>query len=941
MVDDLCTTIQRAVLEAWGPEIDPAAKLRELRPALKQLRKDYDAPRAPDFSNPRNRAAYAFAYFPHHAVLAAKAYLAAGPLLLGLDRPLLQVAVLGAGPGPEVVGLVQVIEKLGIAPGRIEFDLIDREQGWSTTRRTTIDRVLPQISDIRVEVREHFADLASPRGIESITPLLKNADLVVAETLLTELPDAAGERQLLEHLFGNLGAESRLLIVDLHKMRAFGPVVESIGTGPLVTVMRADAQESAGRPIEPIASSLFAKEDRLWPRAKLNVQARLLSRPGVISRATQRRHPGLLDQWTPDQQAALATLDRFLDGPDRVAVLRGTAGTGKTTLFAPIIESAARRDLPVRLLAPTGQAASRLGERSGVAGSTIHSAVYRFDKTELAEEHGDRTDSGPEGRDEPMPVTVFERSAPPPEDCVYLVDEASLVGDRCYQPSEIAGSEVRFGNGRLLSDLLAWALAAPGSKVVLAGDPAQLPPVGEQSPPAFDSATLTELTGQEPVVAQLTEVVRQGDGSTLVEFALQAGQASYRHGLPTIPEDPSRSVSKLKPGELEPWLHAEILDGRATVVAWRHVDVAAWNHRVRTQASRPDDRPTSGDRLMVLSTNARRGLLNGDGLVVVEADDHVEVVRLRDKEVSLRRAIVSKPAPGLGKITIETLLVDDLLHRASAADHQRVSQILYVDFLIRSGLKPGDPEFEAARRNDDRVSALRVAYAYARTCHRAQGGEWDNVVVDFAGTQTLGPLFGRWAYTALTRARRAAWIRNAPHGRHAIQESDLVEAAEGALVAEGFDVELVGRLQHGGVKLEVAEGPSRVIIDLHQTKGLPSNPVRRGQPADIEARVLQVLRAWIDNEERAGEPELPDRLLERCARISDQLSEQGLDLDIRSPAAYQVSLSVSDGRNSALVRFSHTGAGALTTEVPVGSGKNGNLTLLEQLRTAIHETSDG
>lgn len=838
-------------LRALGPESDRVFKLNKLRPALRCLRHAYNAGLAPDFSRWEQRAAYTFAYFPHHPLLAAASYLAAGPALLGLEQRIVRIVVLGAGPGPELVGLAHVMAQLGIAPDRVEVHLVDRESAWSKTRKTTLEGVLPVLCDVAINVPEHCADLATENGLATITPLICDATLVVAETVLTELSHAGGDTRLLDHLFANVGAETRLLIVDLHRAGTFRPISARLDESGMVTVLRARVDLPAGRPIDPLASALFHNSDGLRPRSTLRAEVRVLSRPGILpSRSLKVTSP------TAGQEDALAAFARFLNGSERVFVLRGAAGTGETTLFASMIEVAAADGLPICLLAPTGQAARRLVDRTERFGSTIHSVVYEFAENRLVE----RTEESQRDEEEHIPVAVFKRADAPQEACLYLVDEASLIGNRRYEPEELDSVGVQFGEGTVLSDLLRYTLAAPGSKVVLAGDPDQLPPIGETESPALAPAIVAALIDEAPVLSELTEVVRQESGSMLIEYACKARLATHRLGLPAIPDDPAFAVSRLKSQVLEPWLREEVVGALATVVAYRNADVAAWNRRIRIDADRPDDRPVSGDRLIALFTDTRTGLLNGDELEVVKAADKVEVVRSRAGEVSLRSAILRKVLPGIGAITLDTLLVDDLLRLATAEEQRRVTKIFHVDFIVRSNMKPDQPGFDEARRNDPRVGALRVAYAYARTCHRAQGGEWNNVIVDYTGIRQLGPIFGRWAYTALTRARRAAWLHNVPRDRAPMGGDVLAAGALQAFEAAGLEVRNQQQLQNG-VKLIVADRASFVTIDLYERNGLPSRALRVGPPRPgIEERALDVLLRWIEDEQRAAEEDIPDVL---------------------------------------------------------------------------------
>lgn len=729
MAPDLADLVQSIALDALAVDVDERSRsLEGLRPALRQLRLDYAGGRAPDFSQPDMRKAYVFAYLPSHAVLAAASYAAAGPEMLGLDDHEARVVVLGAGPGPEVLGLAQMLAERATGPRRVAVDLIDRERGWSPSRSTILNAALPVLWDGEVEVRERLADLSTSDGLALVAPLLAEATLVVAETILTELPNPDGKGAILDHLHEHLGAAARLLVIDLQKVRRFKDSATRLQSGDLTTLLEAQVDLPAARSHPLVEAHLFANEDRLRPRKTLHCGVRAMSRPG------RRPRPTTDSSFTPTagQRQALADMDHFLAGSGRTLVLRGTAGTGKTSLFPAIIRCAAGHGLPARLLAPTGQAARRLGTRGGPSGSTVHSAVYRFAQNE------------PDDDEERPPVAVFGRAEPSPDPCLYVIDEASMVGDRAYESEARDQADIRFGEGRLLSDLLAYCLGAPGSKVVLVGDPAQLAPVGEDDSPALDAEALRLLLdGEHPVVAELDEVVRQGEGSAILALAHHARDATHRDGLPVAGDDPDGAVRQLTSPKLPSWLATEVLDGRAAVIAVRNADVAAWNGRIRQAAGRPADQPVSGDRLAVVRTDPMTGLVNGDELEVDDAAATIATVVLGEDTVRLRRVVLRKAVPGVGHITFNAMIVEDLLQLATTDAHRRITRVLYVDFLLRSGLKPGQAGFDEARASDERVNALRATYAYARTGHRAQGGEWENVVVDFAAARQLGPQYGR------------------------------------------------------------------------------------------------------------------------------------------------------------------------------------------------------
>lgn len=902
--------VQRVALDALGPE--PEESLLALRPALRELRLAYAQRRPPDFSDPSIRNAYVLAYHPHHCVLAAESFAAAGTSLLGLRRKgPVRVTILGAGPAPELVALAWFLRESGT---QIEADLVDREPGWEATRRTTITATVSAWPS-NVRVSHHTADLRTAEGIAAVEPLLGRADLVTAQTLLTELTESAGDRRLLECLIDSCGADTRLLVIDFKTYRTTRQALDAIDAAPNAALLTtASFDLPAARPLPPLDTHLFADAHMLRPRSKLSCGLRVLARPGVVpERAPLPVAP------TRGQQAALEAFRAFLQGDHRAFVLRGTAGTGKTTLVSALIDEAATRAFPVVLLAPTGQATRRLRDVTGRAGSTIHSHLYEFVETKA--------------RGDDAPLSRFVLRDPPRQPAVYVVDEASLIGDVPDAPDDITQAEVLFGEGRLLSDLLKSCLHADGSRIVFVGDPNQLPPVGEDTSPALEPDRLAELIGAPAVVAELDEVVRQDDGSGILDLA----QAWHREGsTPTqCQHDPHAGIAVVRDPALDSWLSAAVSAGSAAVVAARNADVRSWNARIRDARGRGNGPPTPGETLLVIRTDPRSGVVNGDELDVVECDPEVTRVRLREREVTLRRAQLAMRT-ATGPVVFSTLVVEDLLWGASATDQRFVTGVLYGDFMRRSGLRPTQSGFFDAYYADEQVHALRATYAYARTCHRAQGGEWDHVVIDFAGVRAFGPAVGRWAYTALTRARRAVHLVHS--GEAAFDQERLVAEASGCLEEEGLHVVRQRPIQ-SGVKLTIEGDGSSADVALYLKRGLPSAAVPSGpRCAALQDKAVGLLTRWASEIRERALPPLPDRLERRCARVAAILSDRGFDVQATVTAQHQVTLAISAGAQQAAITYYFRGTGELTREV--SNKACGDVTLIDLLRWTI-ESTDG
>jgi hypothetical protein len=937
---DLGALTQEAVLDVLSSAGDMESLLPMLGSSLLTIREAYRKGRPPPFENARIRAAYALGYFPHHAALAAASYGAAGLQMLGLKDGA-TVVVLGAGPGPEVVGLAQYLVEVG---RRIELDvhLVDREEGWRATRAATIDAVLERMegfdrSSFRIHTHEH--DLGSIEGIRETAALLNSANLVVAETLLTELPTPSEDGHLVDWLIDRLPDDGRLLLIDLFQVRRHTPSQNKLESAShLECRLRSTLEFPAAKTLPVIRKNFFPKGEH--PRARLNVSIALYSRPGCPVYPFVGSIP-----FEPNvtQEQALQKLRNFLQGPDRVFVLTGAAGTGKTSLFPAIVGLAQESGMCVELMAPTGQAARRLAKVSSLGASTVHSTIYTYagalsdeldDQAGLAKGKDDNFELAPSvssSKAEDPPVAFFALREPPEEAVVYIIDEASLIGNRAVEDKE---AEVVFAGGKLLDDLLKFTLGHPNSRVIFVGDTEQLPPIGQQLPPALTRSELESLTGCAPCFATLTQVMRQDDQSGVLDLADRARAATIHKGLDTGPDDPEAGINLLRSSTPPGWVNDALIRGDAVVIAARNADVARWNRSTREAAQLPLDQPVRGDLLSVLRRDAQRNLLNGDDLVIEDLTDQVSTISIKGQTVTLREAHFRFAMHGVGPVIFNALYVEDLLYQASSEDHKRITRLLFIDFKIRhSELKPNTDAFNEAYEADSRVNALRVGYSYARTCHRAQGGEWPHVIVDFRGSRWLGPIFGRWAYTAVTRPKRSIWMANAPSASAPLGAEFLAEGAKSILQAISLEISAERSIQNG-VQLEISGAGGTLRVNLYEKKGRASRVViTGGSTPEFTELALREIEGWIRETKIDSMDPLPDGLEKMSFALGSEFQQAGYDLTMQPYADYQVEFTLKGVDHlEATAVCSFKGDGRLTQ---IQRMEGVDLVLQQKLREAL------
>lgn len=451
----------------------------------------------------------------------------------------------------------------------------------------------------------------------------------------------------------------------------------------------------------------------------------------------------------------------FLDDrKGQIFILKGYAGTGKTTLAGCIYRQLLERKRRPQVMAPTGRAAKVLRSTiEGCGATTIHKGIYAFAGGEIDEEKG-------------TAKIVFEvRSID--NTGIFLIDEASMISSR-KQEHEL----IQFGSDVLIDDILTYARTLFGGKIIFIGDPAQLPPVGDNRSVALDEAFFKEK-GLDVRSYTLTDVVRQGK-----ESAVLSNATAIRNMLNT--NERNTLVFTRMAGEVDDLGSGEVPNAycsnntSASIVCFSNKKAAEYNKHVRSILFPGMTNVTVGDRLMVVHNSYYRNytLLNGDMITVTGVSDKVVkqsapvktdiagegkmvVVSLTFRKISF----ITGDGDILNRYIIDSLLNSDA--RDLTIDEMKMP---YPNFKMRMEnaakmagdddpeaklrAREGTQEFADALANDEIYNALHVKYGYAFTCHKSQGGEWDTVYVDFSKRNGLDDDSLRWKYTAVTRAKK-------------------------------------------------------------------------------------------------------------------------------------------------------------------------------------------
>ena len=459
---------------------------------------------------------------------------------------------------------------------------------------------------------------------------------------------------------------------------------------------------------------------------------------------------------TQEQEHALEVFAEFLTDrdPHAVMILRGSAGTGKTTLSGAIVRTLKEIRQKVMLLAPTGRAAKVFSLNSGSPAYTIHRRIYR-----------EKSFSGVEGQ--------FNLNDNLYTDTLFMVDEASMIAN-------MGLGGMSFGSGCLLDDLVHFVYQGRNDRLLLIGDKAQLPPVGEEESPALHAAML-EGYGLKVYECDLNEVLRQSEKSGILYNATMIRQMITHDDITQLPKIHFAGYSDIKPmpgAELiealaDSYHHVGLDD---TIVVTRSNKRAnIFNQGIRNMVLDREEELSQGDILMIVKNNyywmeeerkSNNKLQSNEIPAFLANGDRAKVLKVR-RRIDLygfRFATLLLQFPDYDNYELEaTVLLDTLTSEAPALTHEQQEQLFhqieedYQDIPLKA-------DRMKAIRQDQFFNALQVKFAYAVTCHKAQGGQWAHVYVDqgYMTDDMLNPDYIHWLYTAFTRATEMLYLVNWP-----------------------------------------------------------------------------------------------------------------------------------------------------------------------------------
>lgn len=459
-------------------------------------------------------------------------------------------------------------------------------------------------------------------------------------------------------------------------------------------------------------------------------------------------------QPTTEQKHVLTQFAHFMmdEDPRVVMIFCGSAGTGKTSLASAIARTMVKLEQKVMLLAPTGRAAKVFSVHSGQPAYTIHRQIYRQKSFD--------SDGG-----------VFNLNFNRYTDTLFMVDESSMIANQGQMESS-------FGSGCLLDDLVQFVYSGRNCRMILMGDAAQLPPIGEEKSPAL-SSDFMEGYGLKVYECRLDNVLRQSEESGILYNATLIRTHIMRDELTQLPQIHFNMFADIEvvPGnELIETLnssYSEVGVDETMVITRSNKRAHIYNQGIRQTILGSEEELSTGDMLMIVRNNyhwvqpptnneeqdttSMTFLANGDRAMVQRVRNIRELYGFRFADVWLQ-------FPDYNNYELEATIILDSLHTEAPALSREQNERLFNEVLADYADIPRKQDRVKKLREDIFLNAVQVKYAYAITCHKAQGGQWAHVYVDqgYMTDEMLSPDYLHWLYTAFTRATEKLYLVNWP-----------------------------------------------------------------------------------------------------------------------------------------------------------------------------------
>ena len=457
---------------------------------------------------------------------------------------------------------------------------------------------------------------------------------------------------------------------------------------------------------------------------------------------------------TEEQEHALDVFSLFMTDREEhvVMILRGAAGTGKTSLAGAIVKALVSLNQKLILLAPTGRAAKVFSLHAGHAAYTIHHRIYR------------QKSAGS--------LSAFTLNDNLNRDTLFVVDEASMIANQGY-------GESAFGSGCLLDDLMQFVYNGMNCRLLLIGDKAQLPPVGEDESPAL-STNMLRGYGMKVYECDLNQVLRQSEESGILWNATRirgiwSEERGVRILLPQIRFKGFADIQVVPGDELIESLsssYSRVGMDETMVITRSNKRANIYNQGIRNTILDREDELCRGDLLMIVKNNyfwsQETGVGNQEsgGIDFIANGDLAVVQRVRHihELYGFRFAEVTMQFPDYDDFELTAIVILDSITTEAPALTREQQEHLYNAVLEDYADIPHMADRIKKLKTDRYYNALQVKFAYAVTCHKAQGGQWSHIYLDqgYMTDDMLTPDYIHWLYTAFTRATEKLYLVNWP-----------------------------------------------------------------------------------------------------------------------------------------------------------------------------------
>ena len=460
---------------------------------------------------------------------------------------------------------------------------------------------------------------------------------------------------------------------------------------------------------------------------------------------------------TRSQETTYNSFKDFSNNEQDVMIIKGAAGTGKTTLMKKLIKYLKKKDISYSLLAPTGRAVKILQEKSNQSASTIHKSIYS-----LIGMSGDLLNGNIKH------IFNIRNNNEESDNHIYLIDESSMISDLVNISENFS-----FGTGNLLADILTYTnilSSINNRKIIFIGDDFQLPPIKTLESPTLNSSYLTINYKLKVREEKLKEIIRQKSNSSILENAHIVRDKENEINL-------YRKLNLLMKEEVKKSDIADIYNlykersniNSNIIIAQTNNSVYNYNKIIRNFLfDNTSNQIQKGERLLITENNYNFpiNLMNGD---FIQVDEYIKkeerTINLRGREpviLSFSDLLIQTIDSPNSISSFKVKILNNLLDSNQSFLTRELRSALIVDLIQRNkNIKPQSKEFQEIMKRDPYYNCLKIKYGYAITCHKSQGGEWKNVVVDLSSTKMyISKDYRRWLYTAITRATHNLYLLN-------------------------------------------------------------------------------------------------------------------------------------------------------------------------------------